>query len=159
MDAEPDSLLLKLDDQRATERLGGALARRARQGDALLLAGSFGAGKTVLARAFLRAAVGDSALVVPSPSYTLVQSYETPLGMVHHFDLWRLGDEGELANPAALAELGFEEALGDIVLVEWPERLGSLAPEHALHIVLRIVGDTAREARMSGGPERLRNLG
>lgn len=159
MEADSDSLLLELDDQRATERLGGALARRARRGDAFLLAGPFGAGKTVLARAFLRAAAGDPALLVPSPSYTLVQSYETPLGMVHHFDLWRLGDGAHPAEPAALAELGWEEALGDIVLVEWPERLGPIAPEHALHIVLRIVGDNARQARMSGEPERLRNLG
>ncbi len=80
---------------------------------------------------------------MPSPSFTLMQSYATKLGPVHHFDLWRLD------GPAALPELGFEDALADIVLVEWPDRLGDLTPPHALHLRLSHNG-AGRLAELSG---------
>ncbi len=131
----------------ATEQLAGAVARHARAGDAILLAGPLGAGKTAFARAFLRALSGP-ALEVPSPSFTLVQSYETQLGRVHHFDLWRLD------GPAALAELGWEDATRDIVLVEWPDRLGILRPAEALDIALAHAGE-GRRARLEGWPDRI----
>jgi len=157
--AEAAPVLIRLlPDQAATAALGAALARLARPGDALLLAGPLGAGKSTLARAFLGAAAGDAGLVVPSPSYTLVQTYATRLGPVHHFDLWRLDLEGP-TGPATLAELGWHEALADIVLVEWAERLGSFAPLHALHIALALAGDESREARLAGWPDRLARLG
>ena len=140
---------LVLADPAATEALGEWLAARARPGDAILLEGALGAGKTTLARAFLRAAAGDPALVVPSPSYTLVQSYATRLGLVHHFDLWRLD------GPRGLEELGWHEAVGDIVLVEWPDRLGALAPADALRVRLKRCAETSREARLCGWPDRL----
>ncbi len=143
------ALVRTLPDPAATAVLGAALARLVRPGDALLLAGPLGAGKTTLARAFLAAASGEPGLVVPSPSYTLVQTYASPLGPVHHFDLWRI------ESPAALEELGWHEALADIVLVEWPERLGSLAPAGALRITLAITGEESREARLAGWPDRL----
>eukprot|EP01035_Chromulina_nebulosa_P035480 gene35480-47706_t len=131
---------IDLPDQEATETLAARLAGLARPGDAVLLSGPLGAGKSTLARAFLRAAAGDPALEVPSPSFTLVQSYETRLGPVHHFDLWRL------SGPAALVELGWDELTSGIVLVEWPERLGALQPEDALTVALADVGETARMA-------------
>ena len=114
-------------------------------GDAILLEGVLGAGKSAFARAFLRAASGDPALEVPSPSFTLVQSYDTRRGTVHHFDLWRLD------GPDALAELGWDEACRDIVLVEWPDRLGALRPPTALTIALRLEPSCAA----AGGAERL----
>jgi len=120
------SRLIALPDLAATEALAAALARVARTGDALLLEGPLGAGKSAFARAFLRAAAGDAALDVPSPTFTLVQEYETRLGVIHHFDLWRLD------GPAGLEELGWEEARDGIVLVEWPDRLGDLRPDGAL---------------------------
>ena len=151
----------------ATEALAAAIARLARRGDAILLEGPLGAGKTAFARAFLRAATGDPALEVPSPSFTLVQSYETRLGPVHHFDLWRLD------GPAALAELGWDEAREDLVLVEWPDRLGHLRPAAEAPGTLTILlsaaprdetpGDETpeddtpdtRHALLSGWPDRI----
>jgi tRNA threonylcarbamoyladenosine biosynthesis protein TsaE len=144
-----------LPDLAATEALAEAVARLVRPGDAILLEGPLGAGKSAFARALLRAASADPALDVPSPTFTLVQSYETPHGTIHHFDLWRLD------GPAALGELGWEEARADIVLVEWPDRLGPLWPADALHLVLEPAeagrGD-ARRATLSGWPDRMENL-
>ena len=133
----------------ATEALAARLAARARPGDAILLEGPLGAGKTAFARAFLRAAAGDPTLEVPSPSFTLLQSYETKLGPVHHFDLWRLD------GPAALPELGFEEALADIVLVEWPDRLGPFRPAGALTLRLVPIDETTRAVTLIGWDGRL----
>lgn len=148
---EPVPRHILLPDLAATERLAARLARLARPGDAILLEGPLGAGKTALARAFLRAASGDPALEVPSPSFTLVQEYETGLGMVRHFDLWRLD------GPGAMEELGWEDARDGIVLVEWPDRLGTLAPADALVVRLEPLADDARRAELSGWPERLQS--
>jgi tRNA threonylcarbamoyladenosine biosynthesis protein TsaE len=146
-----------LPDLTATEHLAARIAALARPGDAILLAGPLGAGKTAFARAFLRAATGDRRLEVPSPSFTLVQSYDTGIGAVHHFDLWRLdGWRG-------LAELGWDEARADIVLVEWPDRLGSEWPPDALTISLSYGPgshgpDEARRASLAGWPDRIGRL-
>jgi tRNA threonylcarbamoyladenosine biosynthesis protein TsaE len=134
----------------ATEQLGARLARLARPGDVILLEGPLGAGKTTLARAFLRAAADDERLEVPSPSFTLVQPYETGIGRVHHFDLWRLD------GPERLAELGWDEAREDIVLVEWPDRLAALRPAEALTVGLRYREGEAREAALTGWEDRLK---
>ena len=144
--------LLTLPNLAATDRLAARLAPAARPGDALLLDGPLGAGKSAFARAFLRALTGDPGLEVPSPSFTLVQSYDVPAtGFVaHHFDLYRLD------GPAGLAELGWEEALDGILLVEWPDRLGSLRPAYALALTLAFgATGTARVARLQGWPNRL----
>jgi len=140
---------IELPSLAATEALAAAVARLARAGDAILLEGVLGAGKSAFARAFLRAASGDPALEVPSPTFTLVQSYDTRIGMVHHFDLWRLG------SPGGLRELGWDESRNDIVLVEWPDRLGSLRPADALALALHITGADSRRALLSGWPGRL----
>jgi tRNA threonylcarbamoyladenosine biosynthesis protein TsaE len=142
-----------LPDLGATAALAAAVAARVRPGDAILLDGPLGAGKTTFARALLRAAADDPALEVPSPTFTLVQSYDTKRGRVHHFDLWRLD------GPAALAELGWDEAAEDIVLVEWPDRLGDLRPADALTIALAPGrAPEARIATLSGWPDRLAAL-
>jgi tRNA threonylcarbamoyladenosine biosynthesis protein TsaE len=140
---------IHLPDLPATCALAARVAALARPGDAILLEGPLGAGKSAFARAFLRAASGDDALDVPSPSYTLVQSYDTPIGPVHHFDLWRLD------GPAAVTELGWDELTRDIVLVEWPDRLGELRPDQALDIVLTPLAGDARTARVTGWEMRL----
>lgn len=154
--AEHGAATRRLADEAATARLGAALAARARPGDVILLAGPYGAGKTALARAFLRAATGDPGLVVPSPSFTLVQTYPLEDGITAwHYDLWRLAGEADLA------ELGWDEARAGIVLVEWPDRLGSLAPPEALRVTLApVAGEPeARDVTLSGWPGRLEGLG
>ena len=139
---------IALPTQAATEALGAAVAALLRPGDAVLLHGPLGAGKSTLARAILRQLAGDPALEVPSPSYTLAQTYDTPVGPVVHFDLWRLD------GPAALDELGWDEARAGVVIVEWPDRLGAHAPSDALHLALSIDGDDARTARIHGWSDR-----
>jgi tRNA threonylcarbamoyladenosine biosynthesis protein TsaE len=145
----PAQLTLDLPDQQATASLGARIAALLGPGDAVLLEGPLGAGKTTLARALLRALVTDPALEVPSPSYTLVQEYETPRGPVWHLDLWRLEGQGDLR------ELGWEEARAGIVLVEWPDRLGALRPKEALTISLFLAPAESRHAVLTGWPDRL----
>lgn len=126
---------MPLADEAATEQLGAALARRLKPGDVVGLKGPLGSGKTTLARAILRAAADDPDLIVPSPTFTLVEVYETPRGSYWHFDLYRL------ETPEQIYELGWEEALADgIVLIEWPERLGDLLPRH-LSVTLEVDGN------------------
>ncbi len=148
----PQPLALTLPDLAATEGLAARVAGLARAGDAILLAGPLGAGKSAFARAFLRHAAGDAALEVPSPTYTLVQSYDLPLFRAHHFDLWRL------AGPESLTELGWDDARADVVLVEWPERLGALRPHDALSVNLQPAADDSRTASLDGWPDRLAAL-
>jgi tRNA threonylcarbamoyladenosine biosynthesis protein TsaE len=140
---------LSLPDLAATERFAARVAAVMRPGDAILLSGPLGAGKTAFARALLRAAAEDPTLDVPSPSFTLVQSYATRSGTVHHFDLWRLD------GPRALAELGWDEAGDDILLVEWPDRLGALAPPDALCLCFELADGDARIVRVEGWSGRL----
>ena len=142
------SRTVTLPDLAATEALAARLAPLARPGDAVLLEGPLGAGKSAFARALLRAASGVPGLEVPSPTFTLVQSYDTPRGTIHHFDLWRLD------GPDALAELGWDDARADIVLVEWPDRLGSLRPGDALQLSLTPVDDDCRSLTVTGWPDR-----
>jgi tRNA threonylcarbamoyladenosine biosynthesis protein TsaE len=135
---------LSLPDEAATERLGAALAKRLRPRDVVALQGGLGVGKTTLARAILRAVSGDPALVVPSPTFTLVEVYDTPLGVFWHFDLYRL------ERPEQVFELDWEEARADgIALVEWAERLGALLPTKRLTVTLSMAGD-GRRADLQG---------
>ena len=148
----PSSRRLNLPDIAATEAFGSRIATLLRRGDAVLLEGPLGAGKSVLARALLRSAAGDPALEVPSPSFTLVQSYETPIGRIHHYDLWRVDNANDVI------ELDWNEAREDIVLVEWPDRLGDLRPEDALTIALDFAEGEVRVATLQGWAERIQGL-
>ncbi|WP_395449098.1 tRNA (adenosine(37)-N6)-threonylcarbamoyltransferase complex ATPase subunit type 1 TsaE [Aminobacter sp. UC22_36] len=137
------SLELFLPDDVATTRLGEDLALALKPGDVLLLDGDLGAGKTTLARGLIRALAGDPVHEVPSPTFTLVQSYDTPLP-VHHFDLYRL------SSPDELEELGFDEAIGSgVALVEWPQRAAEAMPDTSLRIAFDHEGD-GRRVTISG---------
>jgi tRNA threonylcarbamoyl adenosine modification protein YjeE len=137
-----------LPDLDATQRLGAGIAGGLKCGDAVALWGDLGAGKTTLARAILRAlGVTED---VPSPTFTLVQNYDTD-PPVAHYDLYRLKSAREMA------ELGFDDALADgVVLVEWPERAPEVLPTDALHVRLGF-HDGARAARLTG-PARWEKL-
>lgn len=129
-----------------TEELARRVAPGLRVGDTIALKGELGAGKTTLARAILQSlgVKGD----VPSPTFTLVQEYETPRLKVLHCDLYRIEDCAETA------ELGMEDALREgAVLIEWPDRAESLIPRDALWIEMQISGETDRRVTISG-PKR-----
>ena len=149
MSATATAIRLFLPDLRATEALGERIAAAVQPGDAVLLDGPLGAGKSALARALIRAAARDPALEVPSPSYTLVQEYDTSRGPICHFDLWRLD------GPGGVMELGWDEAREGIVVVEWADRLGVLRPRDALSVVLEPAEDGARTAMLMGWADRL----
>ena len=120
-----------LPTRRATIHLAGVVARQLRPGDLIVLKGELGTGKTFFTRALARALGVPHAVPVTSPTFTLVQTYDSPAGSIWHFDLYRL------ARPEEAYELGIEEALTDgIVLIEWPERLGDLLPAERLDIAL-----------------------
>lgn len=143
-------------DEAGTLRLADDLAAIARPGDVIALHGDLGMGKSALARAVVRRLAGDPDLEVPSPTFTLLQSYETARFPVHHFDLYRLAD------PDELIEIGFSEAVGEgLALIEWPERAGDELPDERLDIVIS-EGDGfngrrfSLEARGGGWAERLK---
>ncbi|MBI1262194.1 MAG: tRNA (adenosine(37)-N6)-threonylcarbamoyltransferase complex ATPase subunit type 1 TsaE [Rhizobiales bacterium] len=142
--------LVDLADEAATQALGAALAALLERGDLLLLRGDLGAGKTTLARALIKAKLATHGLDddVPSPTFTLVQSYDTPDLLLTHVDLYRIDD------PDELEELGLGEALDDgTVLVEWPQKaeavLQALSPDR-LDISLSLVPEGARRASLRG---------
>jgi tRNA threonylcarbamoyladenosine biosynthesis protein TsaE len=142
-------LILDLPTDEATARLGRDLAAVARPGDSILLEGPIGAGKSTLARAFIRARMGRDE-EVPSPTFTLVQVYEAAGVEIWHADLYRLG------HPDEVWELGLDTAFDSaICLIEWPDRLGRHLPPGALHVRLASRGE-GREARLTGGRPGLR---
>lgn len=147
-------LILSLPDEAATCRLGRALAARVRPGDVIALRGGLGAGKTTLARAFVRALTAPDE-EVPSPTFTLVQVYEAGIGRVWHFDLYRLD------APDDAVELDIDDAFADgISLIEWPDRLGGLLPAGRLDLTLAEDGpDGARRALLTPSPVWADRLG
>lgn len=141
--------VIPLPDLDATGRLGAAIAGRLRAGDAVALWGDLGAGKTTLARAILRAlgVTGE----VPSPTFTILQPYDTARLPVSHYDLYRL------KSPREMDELGLDDALeSGAALVEWPERAPEALPPDALHVRLSLDGG-ARQAKLTG-PARWQGL-
>lgn len=152
-------LTVQLDGPEATAALAARIAGIARVRDVIALAGDLGSGKTAFARAFIRAR-GRANEDVPSPTFTLVQTYDTMAGeitpnstadqplTIWHFDLYRL------QAPEEAFELGIEDAFAEgISLIEWPERLGTLLPSRSLIVTLAAVphaGEAVRTATLEG---------
>lgn len=140
------TLRFRLATEADTTAFGAALARIARPGDVIALEGDLGAGKSVLARGFIRALAGAD-VEAPSPTFTLVQTYETETATIWHFDLYRIED------PEEVWELGIEEAFEDgISLFEWPSRAGTILPRDRLDLVLSIGDDDVRTVEFRPGP-------
>lgn len=134
------TLTIALADEAATAALGGWLGAVARAGDVIALEGDLGAGKTTLARGLIRSQLGPET-EAPSPTFTLVQTYPGPRFPIWHFDLYRL------ENPGEARELGLEEAVDGLALIEWPERLGRYLPSARLEVRLSL-GGSGRIARL-----------
>ena len=118
-------------DEAALGRIASLLALKVRPGDVVALHGDLGAGKTTFARALIRSLLGDQDAEVPSPTFSLCQTYQASRMAIAHFDLYRLSTAEEAE------EIGFEEALArGLTLIEWPERLGDLLPEARIDIHL-----------------------
>jgi tRNA threonylcarbamoyladenosine biosynthesis protein TsaE len=152
---------IDLPDEKATAALATALAARARQGDVIGLSGPLGSGKTTFARHFIGARMSASPgekQEVPSPTFTLVETYQPASGpAIWHFDLYRI------ETPEDAYELGIEDAFADgIALIEWPERLGGLMPREHLQVALAAGNsETARIATLAPSPawaERIAGL-
>jgi len=121
-------LSLSLESPEATARLAARLGALLRPGDCLLLDGPIGAGKTHFARALIQPLL-DEPEDIPSPTFTLVQTYDTRAGALWHADLYRL------STPEEVEELGLVEAMEqEICVIEWPDKLGPLTPPEALRI-------------------------
>lgn len=133
---------IQLPDEESTWLLGSDLAAALRPGDLVALTGELGSGKSALARAIIRALRGAPDLEVPSPTFSLVQTYDGKPAIAH-LDLYRLGSASELE------ELGIEEALQQgVVLVEWADRFAAELPEPALRVHLEDDGAGGRIARL-----------
>ncbi|MBY6090502.1 tRNA (adenosine(37)-N6)-threonylcarbamoyltransferase complex ATPase subunit type 1 TsaE [Maritimibacter alkaliphilus] len=137
----PDAPLcrsLDLPDPQATSDLAARLGARLQPGDVLLLEGPIGAGKTHFARSLIQSLLTELE-DVPSPTFTLVQVYDTEKGEIWHADLYRL------TGPDEAVELGLTEAFETaICLIEWPDRLGDLVPPGATHLTFTATGEESR---------------
>lgn len=136
---------LSLPNVAATKLVAQRIAAALQVGDVLLLDGPVGAGKSYFCRALIQSLQSEPE-DVPSPTFTLVQTYDTQKGEVWHADLYRLG------GPDEAIELGLIDAMETaICLIEWPDRLGELAPDNATHLSFNYGdGDTARALTCSG---------
>src|SRR6185295_3889993 len=137
-----------LADEGGTFRLVVDIAAVIESGDVITLSGDLGAGKTTFARALIRFFAGDEGIEVPSPTFTLTQTYALPRFALVHADLYRL------SGPAELTEIGLEDTADDTVLmIEWPDRAGTLLPADRLDVAFTLApqqGANARNTRITG---------
>lgn len=138
-------------DEARTRLLAEVIATKLAAGVMVTLQGDLGAGKTTFSRYLIRALLGDDTAEVPSPTFTLLQTYETPRFAVRHFDLYRIGGADELD------ELAFDDAEGAaLTLVEWPERAGDQLGACRLDVMISETGgddDGARHIAIAATPE------
>ena len=121
------SLIFDCKTEENTKEIAASMARFCRQGDVFALNGTLGMGKSVFARAFIQSLCGE--VDVPSPTFTLVQMYDTQDFCIYHYDLYRIKSAEEIF------ELGIEEAMYDgVCLIEWPERMKGYLPRKTINI-------------------------
>lgn len=138
-------------DEADTIKLGRALAQIAKPGDIFALFGTLGMGKSVLSRSFIQSFLGD--VEVPSPTFTLLQTYEAPGYDIYHYDLYRL------KTPEEIFELGMEEAMySGVCLIEWPEKMGSYLPKRAITVKIIPDGEGRCFSFHTSDPERQSRL-
>jgi len=144
----PATFSLALANETATASLMADLALLIGPGDVITLSGDLGAGKTAAARALIRYLASDDSVEVPSPTFTLAQSYDLSAFPLVHADLYRINDAAELE------EIGLSPLPeGTVVLIEWPERAPAALPEDRIDIALShrpALGSTARAAEITG---------
>ena len=119
-------------------------AKTIQAGDIIAFYGDLGAGKSLFCRELIRTLCHDPELHVPSPTFTLVQTYDSDIAEIWHFDMYRIND------PDEIYELGWEEALaGNITLIEWPERIASLLPKKIKKVEFSAISDNFRDINIS----------
>ena len=128
-----------LENEAATFAFGASFLDIVNKDDVIALYGNLGAGKSVFARGLINHALiagGHGEQDIPSPTFTLVQTYPWGADEIWHFDLWRI------EHPDEVLELGFFDALGKcLMLIEWAERLGDALPKEALSLYLTPHGE------------------
>jgi len=136
------SFTATLKNEQAMVRFMTDVAIALEPGDLVTLSGDLGAGKTTFARALIRYLAGDQTVEVPSPTFTLMQTYELPRFVLVHADLYRL------SGAAELAELGFDDLPeGAVVLLEWPDRAAGFLPPNRLDITFTLAPQLGAEGR------------
>lgn len=132
-------MIIVIENLEELSRFALRLSQVVKAGDAITLQGNLGAGKSELARAFIKLLLGADT-VVPSPTFTIVEQYQAPNFLISHFDLYRLEGSEELT------EIGFEEALSSgVCLIEWPERLEGYPLVN--HLSVEITADIQTQIR------------
>jgi len=155
MASDSHFVLFTLNSETETALLARLISVMLRRGDAIALAGELGVGKTTFVRSLIQTVLPDEE--VPSPTFTLVQTYDAPAFRITHADLYRVKSRRELR------ELGFDEALDDgALLIEWPDRMSELLPADRLDIMIE-VDEGAEERRFkligrSTWADRIREL-
>lgn len=146
---------LRISDEPEMVQIAARVGAVLKAGDVLLLEGPVGAGKSFFARALIQS-LQLHPEDVPSPTFTLVQTYDTEAGEIWHADLYRL------SSPDEAAELGLIDALDDAVcLIEWPDRLGPLTPDHAVTLLFHYdpSSETARALDIHGTSQTAARIG
>lgn len=152
MTASSPTLTISLPTEKETFALAQRLAPLLKPADVIALNGDLGAGKTTFSRALIRALLEDPELDIPSPTFTIVQNYNAEQFPIWHFDMYRIED------PSELEEIGFEETIDGLAIIEWPSRMGEELPQFRLDITLEFT-ETGRDATLIGlGDEWMNRL-